>query len=113
MDLAWREAEMGSLKLLLGAAPTASDRQRALLRACSAVVDAHDEGFSKFCWTILLETIEKQKPLRKDLVTPLAKRAMEGVFRALRGDTSIENFWSFLATSQFSSELAATATFPD
>lgn len=111
-DLAWREAEMGSLKLLLAAAPTGSDRQRALLRACSAMLYAHYEGFSKFCWTILLDAIQKQKPRRIDLVTPLAKRAMECVFRTLRGDTSTESFWNF-CTRQFSSELTAVATFPD
>lgn len=111
-DLAWREAEMGSLKLLLGAAPTGSDRQRALLRACSAMLYAHYEGFSKFCWTILLGAIQKEKLQRRDLVTPLAKRAMEDVFRSLRGDTSTESFWSF-CTKQFSAELSEVATFPD
>lgn len=111
-DLAWREAEMGSLKLLLGAAPKGSDRQRALLRACSAMLYAHYEGFSKFCWTIFLGAIQKENLQRRDLVTPLAKRAMEGVFRSLRGDTSIERFWSF-CTKQFSEELLETATFPD
>lgn len=110
-DLSWREAEMGSLKLLLAAAPTGSDRQRALLRACSAMLYAHYEGFSKFCWTILLETIQKQKLPRKDLVAPLAKRAMDGVFRKLRGATSTESFWNF-CTTQFATELSAVATFP-
>jgi hypothetical protein len=111
-DLSWREAEMGSLKLLLAAAPTGGDRQRALLRASSAMLYAHYEGFSKFCWTILLDTIQKQRLQRKDLVAPLAKRAMDGVFRQLRGDTSTESFWRF-CTTLFATELSAVATFPD
>jgi hypothetical protein len=111
-DLSWREAEMGTLKLLLAAAPARSDRQRALLRACSAMLYAHYEGFCKFCWTLLLNTIASQKCLRRDLVTPLAKRAMASVFSKLRGDTSIENLWNF-AWRQFQQELVKVSEFPD
>jgi hypothetical protein len=111
-DLSWREAEMGSLKLLLAAAPKGSDRQKALLRACSAMLYAHYEGFSKFCWTILLETIQKENLQRRDLVTPLAKLAMDRVFRTLRGDTSIESVWAF-CTKKFEAELLEIASFPD
>lgn len=111
-DLSWRETEMGALKLLLVASPKGSDRQRALLRACSAMLYAHYEGFCKFCWTILLDTIQKQSPVRSDLVDSLAKRTMESVFKKLRGDTSIENLWQFCSTD-FSKELGQKATFPE
>lgn len=111
-DLSWREAEMGTLKLLLAASPSGSDRQRALLRACSAMLYAHYEGFCKFCWTTLLDTIQKQSPVRSDLVESLAKRAMESVFRKLRGDTSIENLWRF-CSDDFTKELAKKANFPE
>lgn len=111
-DLAWRESEMGSLKLLLASAPDGSDRQRALLRACSAMVYAHYEGFSKFCWTLMLNTIAAQTCLKRDLAEPLAKRAMAAVFRTLRGDTSTGCLWNF-ATTVFHAEMAQTANFPD
>jgi hypothetical protein len=111
-DLAWRESEMGTLKLLLAASPNRSDRQRALLRACSAMLYAHYEGFCKFCWTILLDSIQKQSPVRSDLIESLAKRAMEGVFKKLRGDTSIENLWRF-CSKDFATELGKNATFTE
>jgi len=111
-DLKWREAEMGCLKLLLAAALHGSERQRSLLRACSAMLYAHYEGFCKFCWTILLETIQKQGPPRGKLVEPLARRAMESVFKVLRGNMSNENLWTFFS-ERFASELALCATFPD
>ena len=111
-DLAWRESEMGALKLLLASGRTGSDRQRALLRACSAMLYAHYEGFSKFCWTLMLNTIEAQSHLRRDLTEPLAKRAMAAVFTRLRGNTSLSNLWKF-ATADFQSQMSQVADFPD
>jgi hypothetical protein len=111
-DLAWREAEMGALKLLLASAPAGSDRHRALMRACCAMIYAHYEGFCKFCWTLMLDTIEKQSLARQDLVDPLARRAMAAVFRALRGDTSDVRLWDF-ATNTFATLLKERAAFPD
>lgn len=111
-DLSWRESEMGTLKLLLAASPNGSDRQKALLRACSAMLYAHYEGFCKFCWTILLDSIQKHAPVRSDLIEVLAKRAMEGVFKKLRGDTSFENLWQF-CSNEFVVELGKTATFTE
>ena len=111
-DLAWREAEMGALKLLLASAPAGSDRQRALLRACCAMVYAHYEGFCKFCWTLMLASIEAQSLLRQDLAEPLARRAMASVFRALRGNTSDIKLWEF-GVKSFSAQLTQKAVFPD
>lgn len=111
-DLSWREAEMGALKLLLASATSGSDRQRALLRACCAMVYAHYEGFCKFCWTLMLSYIERQNIVRQDLCEPLARRAMASVFRALRGDTSDGSLWEF-ASRTFVREKGVRATFPD
>lgn len=111
-DLAWREAEMGSLKMLLASAVSGSDRQRALLRACSAMLYAHYEGFCKFCWTMMLDTIEAEAHMRKDLAECMAKRSMISVFRQLRGDTSDESLWRF-ATSEFHDQLKQVAVFQD
>jgi hypothetical protein len=111
-DLAWREAEMGSLKLLLASATAGTDRQRALLRACSAMLYAHYEGFCKFCWTLLLDTIQAGAHIRRDLAEPIAKRAMAPVFKRLKGDTSDSNLWRFGST-EFENELRERARFPD
>jgi hypothetical protein len=111
-DLAWREAEMGSLKLLLASAPTGTDRHRALLRACSAMLYAHYEGFCKFCWTLLLDTIQAGAHIRRDLAEPIARRAMAPIFKRLRGDTSDVNIWRF-GLIDFQSELAEKARFAD
>ena len=111
-DLAWREAEMASLKMLLASAPTGSDRQRALLRACSAMLYAHYEGFCKFCWTLMLDTIAAEDHVRSDLVEPLAKRSMIPVFRTFRGNTSDDALWRF-ADSDFRNSLSQVARFPD
>lgn len=111
-DLAWREAEIGTLKLLLASSSTGSDRQRALMRACCAMMYAHYEGFCRFCWTLMLSTIERQSLLRQELAEPLARRAMASVFRTLRGDTSDINLWQF-ATTAFSSQLRERATFQE
>jgi hypothetical protein len=111
-DLAWREAEMASLKMLLASAPTGSDRQRALLRACSAMLYAHYEGFCKFCWILMLDTIATEAHVRNDLVEALAKRSMISVFRNFRGDTSDAAIWQF-AGSEFQRELGQVAVFPD
>jgi hypothetical protein len=111
-DLAWRESEMGALKLLLAASVAGSDRQRALLRACSAMLYAHYEGFCKFCWTLMLDTIGANAHLRSDLSEPLARRAMATVFKTLRGNTSDTNLWKFSST-EFQTELSQVAAFPE
>jgi hypothetical protein len=97
-DLAWREAEMGSLKLLAASAPSSSDRQKALLRACCALLYAHYEGFSKFCWELLLSHVATLSLRPNDLIEPLALRAMRATFAKLRGDTSDASLWEFGST---------------
>lgn len=111
-DLAWREAEMACLKLLLASAVVGTDRHRALLRACAAMLYAHYEGFCKFCWTLLLDTIQAGAHIRRDLAEPIARRAMAPVFRRLRGDTSDSSLWKF-AEIDFQNELSQPAEFPD
>ncbi len=110
-DLAWRESEVGVLKLLLAASPSGSARQRALMRACSAMLYAHYEGFCKFAWTLMLDTINAEMHPRRALIEPLAKRAMIDVFKTLRSNTSVDNLWNF-SMMDFQSQLTKTATFP-
>lgn len=109
-DIEWREAEMASLKLLLASAPTGSDRQRALLRACSAMLYAHYEGFCKACWALLLDAIKAEAPLCCDLNEPIAKRSLASVFKKLRGNTSSDNLWTF-GISEFQKHLKQAVIF--
>ena len=60
----------------------------------------------------MLNSIATQAHLRRDLVDPLAKRAMASVFKKLRGDTSPDNLWRF-ATTDFQAEMGNGAGFPD
>src|SRR5258708_6791874 len=103
---------MGSLKLLIASAAAGSDRHRALLRACAAMLYAHYEGFCKFCWSPLQDTIQARGHLRRELAEPIARRAMANVFKKMRGDTSDANLWQF-ATTEFQQQLNEKASFPD
>jgi hypothetical protein len=110
-DLQWREAEIASLKLLAAGAESNSDRQRALLRASSAMLYAHYEGFCKFCWDLLLDTIEGAGCPRRDLVEPAAIVSLASVFKNFRGDTSDEKIWEFV-TKDFTDCMNELAAFP-
>ena len=95
-DLGWREGELGSLKIAVAAAPTGSDRQRALLRALWTMLYAHYEGFSKFCWDLLLDEIEKDGCTRNALAEPLAVLSLLKVFKEFRANTSADGIWLFV-----------------
>ncbi len=73
---------------------------------------AHYEGFCKFCWTLLLNTIQGGAHLRRELAEPIARCAMAAVFKKVRGDTSDANLWRF-ATAEFEQGLNEKACFPD
>lgn len=110
-DLRWREAELGSLKLAVASAPTGSDRQRALLRALLAMLYAHYEGFSKFCWELFLDEVEKVACTRAQAVQQLAELSLEKVIRNLRGNTSTQAIWEFVHTV-FPAEMVKPLSFP-
>jgi hypothetical protein len=110
-DLQWREAELGSLKVAVAAAPAKSDRQRALLRALWTMLYAHYEGFCKFCWDVLLDEIEKDGCNRRDAIECIALLSLSKVFQEFRGDTSPAEIWSFIHT-RLPTEMAEPVIFP-
>lgn len=110
-DLKWREAELGSLKLAAAAAPEKSDRQRALLRALWTMLYAHYEGFSKFCWELLLNEIEKSGCSRNQAIESVALLSLAKVFQEFRKDTSTKQIWSFINT-RIPDEMKQSAAFP-
>jgi len=109
-DLKWREAELGSLKIQAAAAPCKSDRQRALLRALWTMLYAHYEGFSKFCWDILLDQIEKDGCARCDAMDYIARLSLAKVFQEFRKDTSPDGIWSFVRAT-FPAEMSQPVIF--
>lgn len=54
-DLSWREAELGSLKLLLARRDVTEHQKIVLLRAAWALLYAHYEGFSKTSLTVFYD----------------------------------------------------------
>lgn len=99
-DLAWREAEIASLKLLVAEAPQGSVRKRGLLRALWTILYAHYEGFCKFAWDFYLGSLE-EIDVRRDLCcVPVAKFSLAKRFREVGGNLSGDSLWS-LCTNDF------------
>ena len=109
-DLAWREAELGSLKLLAAREDQKSVRYRALLRALWCLLYAHYEGFFKYTWDLYLETIERLAVPRRDATEELARFSLKTEFKTMKGDLSDAKLWSYF-TSDFASWMAQAMTF--
>jgi HEPN superfamily protein len=102
-DLRWREAELASLKRI---AITNTDNEvilRATLRASWAILYAHFEGFTKFCWELLLDQIQRGDIVIEELSENFLLLALEKRFRQLRGNVSSVSLWKF-----FNAELPNT-----
>lgn len=94
-DLSWREAELASLKHLAIYNRDNPVVLRTTLRASWAILYAHYEGFTLFCWELLLDHVQNSKHLLKQLREDFALLSLEKSFRNLRGDLSAENLWLF------------------
>ena len=73
---------------------------------------AHYEGVCKFCWQLMLDTIEAEARPRNELSEPLARRSMASVFKNLRGNTSDESLWRF-ACLEYAGHLKQPAAFSE
>lgn len=97
-ELRWREDELATLKhSLIYSRPKASPRHAAL-RALWAMLYAHYEGFTKFCWELVLDHVEAQGLSRSDLRECLAILSLEEFFAKTRGDTSAAGLWEAFRT---------------
>lgn len=83
-DLSWREAELGSLKLLLSRRDVSDHQKTVLLRASWALLYAHYEGFCKTALTVFYD-YAKSRVERCGLL-PLKTRifALEKKLKSLR-----------------------------
>lgn len=95
LDLKWREAELASLKRLAITSSTETVAYQALLRALWALLYAHYEGFTKFCWDTVLDHIQSEKVPAESLQENFTMLALEGDFKRLRGDLTSPTIWKF------------------
>lgn len=110
-DLRWREAELVSLKRLAIVHNDNDVVLRATLRACWALLYAHFEGFTKFCWELLLDHVQSEKLSISQLSKDFQLLALEKLFRALRGNSKSNSLWDFFNTT-LPAELQSIAFFP-
>jgi hypothetical protein len=111
-DLRWREAELSSLKRLTIVADAGSVAQKSLLRALWAMLYAHYEGFTKFCWDALLDEIQASGRRVGEVQDHLAVLALQKEFRRLRGDMAPESIWNFYSV-EFPVLLSASLRFDE
>ena len=97
-ELDWREAELASLKHFVISTRANAIAHRSALRAMCAMMYAHYEGFTKFCWDLALDEIHRASVNRCDVLDPLAILSLEKVFSELKGDLSPRNIWDFFHT---------------
>lgn len=94
-DLKWREDELASLKHHAISTRNSPVPHRAALRALWAMLYAHYEGFTKFCWELALDEIERSNVRRCDVLDTLAIASLENVFVEFRANTKSSRIWEF------------------
>lgn len=110
-DLRWREAELVSLKRLAIVHNNNEVVLRATLRASWTLLYAHFEGFTKFCWELLLDHVQSERVSTGQLSKDFQLLALEKLFRALRGNNKSNALWDFYNTT-LPTELRSIAVFP-
>jgi hypothetical protein len=110
-DLSWREAELASLKRIAIVNRENEIVLRSMLRACWALLYAHFEGFTKFCWDLVLDQVQNQNLAVQELSEKFQILALEKSFRNLRGNSSSGYFWQFF-NSDLPVEIQQRAAFP-
>lgn len=95
-DLVWREKELASLKRFAIQSRLNQIAYASALRALWAMLYAHFEGFTKFCWESVLDEIQQRAIRRADLRECVATLSLGHVFAGIRGDTSSAALWKAL-----------------
>lgn len=111
-DLQWREAELASLKRLAIVSSADTVAYQSLLRGMWALLYAHFEGFTKFCWDTVLDHVQSEKIPTRELDDRFAVLALEKEFRELKGGLDAPSIWSFIQT-RMPAALNALAEFPE
>jgi hypothetical protein len=87
-DLIWREEELNSLKLLAVRESRDKSKMTTILRAMTAMLYAHYEGFSKFCWELFIAEVAKVQPLTRELTNELKATVLKSELRKLRNSST-------------------------
>lgn len=110
-DLKWREAELASLKRMAITAPEGSVSRKSILRAMWALLYAHYEGFTKFCWDTIFDQIQSEKIPKTSLSDEFSLIAMERTFKELRGNMDTASLLKFFK-NDIHNALSEHAEFP-
>lgn len=94
-DLKWREAELASLKRLAIINIGNEITYRAILRASWAMLYAHFEGFTKFCWDLLLDHVQDKNISIQYLNEKFKVLALEKPLQKFRADLSVGSVLNF------------------
>lgn len=111
-DLKWREAELASLKRLAITAPEGSVSRKSILRAMWALLYAHYEGFTKFCWDTVFDHIQAEGVPKGQLSEGLSLISLERNFKELRGRTDAASLLKFFK-DEMAQILIEHADFPE
>lgn len=84
----WREEELNSLKLLAVRESRDKSKMTTILRAMTAMLYAHYEGFSKFCWELFIAEVAKVQPLTRELTNELKATVLKSELRKLRNSST-------------------------
>ena len=110
-DLNWREKELASLKRLTILNTENELVHRAMLRASWALLYAHFEGFTKFCWEFLLDQVQVRRIAIEELREDFLLLALEKRFRQLKSQKA-EALWAFFR-EELPTTLSEVAVFPE
>lgn len=111
-DLKWREAELASLKRLAITSSVDSVAYQSLLRAMWALLYAHFEGFTKYCWDTVLDHIQSENIQTQQLSYRFALLALEKDFKGLKANLDSTSMWNFFEKTM-PAALQTQAAFPD
>ncbi|WP_157879136.1 MAE_28990/MAE_18760 family HEPN-like nuclease [Pararhodospirillum photometricum] len=83
-DLDWREAELGSLKILLARQDLTDQQKAVLLRASWALLYAHYEGFTKTAFTVFYEKVTERTQNCRSLPRATKVFALDKMLREIK-----------------------------
>jgi hypothetical protein len=95
-DLLWREAELATMRKQLYLTNVGSLQETVLLRASTAMVYAHYEGFCKFALELYIDALERLKLKRRQLVWPLAALSLGDLRKVASEQNDVRAFYEEL-----------------
>lgn len=96
-DLRWREAELASLKRITIVNADNDVMYKAFLRASWAMLYAHFEGFTRFCWELLLDQVQLREIPINELDDNFRLLALRKSFKKLHGNLDAQSLWEFFS----------------